>query len=123
MRSPVVHTSPSSSDASTEVGTSEEGDVSAWSGGKPGGRREPDRRSDDGSARAEPAERGDVLLHRIPLVASQAVAGVLGVELHHPRITRRLGEDRRGRDREAARVAFDDALLRDVEILQVVARR
>ena len=68
--------------------------------------------------RAEPRERCDVLLHGVSLVLREAVARVGGVELAHHRVARGLREDRRRRDGEAQRVAFDDALLRDRHVLQ-----
>src|SRR5262245_52288928 len=54
----------------------------------------------------------------IALVPGKAVARMLGVELVHQRIARRLGQDRGGGDAEAAAVAFDDVLLRNRQIFE-----
>ena len=65
----------------------------------------------------EPRERGHMLADGIALVPGKAVARMLCIQLVHERIPRRLGEDRSGGNRQAFRVAFDDALLGDGQIL------
>src|SRR5690606_29023256 len=53
----------------------------------------------------ESLERVVMLAHRVALVLGEAVSGVAGVELAHDSVARGLRDDRRGRDREAQRVA------------------
>lgn len=54
----------------------------------------------------------------IALVLSKTVLGKRAVYLTHDPVTRDLGENGRGRDREREGVAVNDALLRDVNVVQ-----
>lgn len=66
---------------------------------------------------AERPERFKMLGHAVALVFREPVAGMRGVELAHQRVPRGLGEDRGGRDRQAFRVAADNRLLGNFQVL------
>ena len=56
-------------------------------------------------ARPQPTERLDVLRRRVALVPGQAVARIGAVQFNHQPVAVLFGEDRRGGDRWAKRVA------------------
>ena len=66
---------------------------------------------------AERPKRFEMLGHTVALVFREAVAGMLGIEPTHQRVPRRLGKYRGGRNRQALRVAADDRLLSNVQVL------
>ena len=65
---------------------------------------------------AEQGHRREVLGRRVSLVAVEAVARVGRVQVAHVAVAHHLGDDGRRRDRRAARVAVDDAALRDEQV-------
>src|SRR5256885_8562554 len=61
----------------------------------------------------------EVFRSRIALVVGEPIPGVLAVELRHQAIAVHLGDDARGADGDALRIALDDGLLRHGESVEL----